>query len=212
MTEDFEATYRDYYREVELHWSWRREKQIIVSPIEFEAIESWFEAEIPLVVILRAIDIFIEAKAKSKRKRHHLLNHLESTVQKVMAEYQLLHVGDDSETDLVASKLRKLSQKLKRVAKALPAAEVLLKASIDALKQIDSKSAVSFETIEETLQQLDRQLLDQMATFLDPEEKQEIRAEAEDLLAEEEDPEFFAKLIDDGMRFHFGLPRLTVLG
>lgn len=207
-----EAPYSAYYREVELHWSWRREKQIIVSPIEFEAIERWFEAEIPLAVVLRAIDLFMQAKAKNKRKRNHLLTHVEATVQKVFAEYQMLHVAEDNDADLFASKRRKLINKLKRVVKDFPQAQSVIETVIEAFKKIDSQSVVSFEVIETDLEQLDKKMLNGLQELLDPSERQSIRQEAEELLEEAEDPQFFAKIIDDGIRFHFGVPRLTILG
>lgn len=207
-----EAAYTLFYREVELHWSWRREKQIIVSPVEFETIETWYEAEIPLAVILRAIDLFIEAKAKAKRQRNYLLNHVDGTVQKVFAEYQLLHVDDDEDTDLLATKKAKLIRKLKRVAKEIPSASDCINQTVTHLAGLDTKNAVSFETLETELQRLDKMMLSQLAALLSKEDEDSIREEAESLLKEEEDPVFFAKLIDDGVRFHFGVPRLTILG
>ena len=47
--------YQDYYRHVELHWSLKRDRQIIVSPVEIEVVESWYEAGVPLPVVLEAI-------------------------------------------------------------------------------------------------------------------------------------------------------------
>jgi len=212
MNSHFEAAYRDFYREVELHWSWRREKQIIVSPVEFEMIEAWHDADIPLAVVLRAIDLFIEAKSKNKRKRSYLLTHVDTTVKKVMEEYRLLHVDQDSDSDLLGGKLRKLTRKLSGLAKTLPEAEEPLALAVEKLQAIDVQAAVSLEHVEKELAALDRELLIALKKLLDEEDFSAIHSEAEEVLKEEEDPEFFAKIIDDSVRFHFGLPRLTVLG
>lgn len=212
MDSDFEAAYREYYREVELHWSWRREKQIIVSPVEFEMIESWHDADVPLAVVLRAIDLFVEAKSKAKRKRSYLLTHVDGTVKKVLEEYRLLHIDQDGDADLLGGKLRKLTRKLSRIAKTIPEAEGPLVQVAGKLKAIDVQAAVSFETVEQELENLDLALMQALKALLSQDEWAAIRAEAEEVLKEEEDPAFFAKIMDDGIRFHFGLPRLTVLG
>ena len=209
-----EDAYRSYFREVELHWSWRREKQIIVSPLEFEAIDRWYRTEIPLAVVLRAIDLFIEKKKKSKRQHSFILTHAEQTVAKVMREYISLHEGEGEpgEPDLVSAKLKTLAAKLEKVKKGFPDLAGLFDSMIRDLGAIDLGEAVQYEDIDAGLARIDRTMTEGFTDRLDAEEKEAIRAEISEILDEEEDPEFFRKMFLDSVRAYFGLPRLTLLG
>lgn len=207
--------YRQYYREVELHWSWRRESQIIVSPLEFEQIEQWYEAEVPLAVVLRAIDLFIEKKKKNQRARNYLINHAKDTVEKVLADFHALHAGveEDSEDEsLLAAKLRKLARKVKGLRKTHPEHKDYLTDLAKQLEAIDGENVVAFEDVESQLVAMDTAWVVYFSEQLDAEEMASIREEVEELLTEDEDPEFFKRLIDDGVRTHFGLFKLTALG
>lgn len=205
--------YRDYYREIELHWSWRRGNQIIVSPLEFEGIESWYEAEIPLPVVLRAIDLFVEKKEKAKRKRNYLLTHVDDTVNKVFREYQSLHIGDDGgDEDLLQGKLRSLLRKLRKAAKEEHADSAYLKELTTQLKTVNTDGIVQFEELDAQLRAMDEAMLQHHRNHLSEADRQAIEGDAADVVSADEDAEFFEKLVLDAVRMHFGLPRLTLLG
>jgi len=206
-------SYRDYYREVELHWSLARGNQIIVSPLEFEAIESWYEAGVPLAVVLRAIDVFIEKKRKAKRQRSFLLTHAAGTVEKCHKEYRSLHEGDGEETnDLLGKKLEGLVRKLRKLAKDEPEAAELIAELIEALKRVEVGEIVAFEDLDKQLQSLDTRLVSWFTEQMVASELEEIRAEVNELLSREEEPELWDKLVGDAVRGQYGLPRLTLLG
>lgn len=205
--------YRDYYRHVELQWSLKREHQIIVSPLEFEKIEEWYEAGVPLAVVVQAIDIFIEKKKKSKRKSAFLLTHVHGTVAKYFKIWQTLHEGEgDEEEDLLASKVKTLSRKIKALARKHPNSSDFLKNLANDLEAIDLSEIVKFEDLDEEITNLDIRMSDHFETQLDQQDREDIREEVSELLREDEDPEFFAKMIRDSVRSHFELPRLTLLG
>jgi hypothetical protein len=215
MASEQAEAYRQYYREVELHWSWRRERQIIVSPLEFEQIEQWYEAEIPLAVVLRGLDLFIEKKKKSARSRNYLINHAHGTVEKVLADYHALHAGVEEQSEdesLLTAKLRKLARKVKALRKEHPDHQAYLTDLAKQLEAIDGEKVVAFEDIERKLVALDEAWVTYFHEQLDAEEMAGIREEVEELLTEDEDPDFYKRLIDDGVRTHFGLVKLTALG
>lgn len=213
MTGAASEVYRDYYRHVELHWSLKREHQIIVSPIEFEKIHEWHEAEVPLAVVLEAINVFIEKKKKAKRQKSWLLSHVDGTVLKLFGDWQNLHEGEgDDEEDLLASKLKGLVRKLKAVIRDWPEEKSFLDELVTRVKAFDPQKIIRFEDLDQALADLDQELIAHFQARLNPHDAKAIRDDVEDLLKEEEDPEFFRKMIQDSIRSHFGLPRLILLG
>ncbi|CAM2065794.1 hypothetical protein SCOR_10470 [Sulfidibacter corallicola] len=208
-------SYRDYYREIELHWSWRREKQIIVSPMEFEQMEAWHQADIPLAVVLRAIDLFIEKKKKSNRRKSHLLSSVDGTVQKVHREYQMLHKGEgvSEETgNLLESKIKTLTTKLRKLAKEHEAHRPAIEGIGAELAAIDPNDIVETDDLDKILETLDRKLVDHFHhQVLPAQERQYIVEDVSEILTEDEDPVLFGKMIADSVRAHFGLPRLNLL-
>ena len=205
--------YGPYYREIELHWSWRRENQIIVSPIEFEQIEQWYESHVPLAVILRAIDVFIEKKKKVKIRRSYLLTHVHGTVEKVHREYVTLHTGEgDEESGLLTTKLKGLTRKLSRLNKEYPEDKPFLDGVNTELKRFTPEKTVDYDELDKILSELDRKMIDHFREKLSETEFRTLKDEVTEILTEEEDAEFFAKMVADSVRAHFGLPRLTMLG
>ena len=213
MNQDAVTAYQDYYRHVELHWSLQRERLIIVSPIEFEAIQTWYEAEVPLPVVLEAISEFVARKKKNKRQRHYLLTHVQDTVAKLFEAWKTLHEGEGEEDgNLLLNKMKALQKKLKKSSQALPLQRPILESVVDALKQINLENLVRFEDVDGEIARLDTWMVDQFKASLGEEELAAIREDVGDFLQEEEDPELFGKMVRDSIRLHFGLPRLTLLG
>lgn len=204
--------YQDYYRKVELQWSLARGRQIIVSPIEFEEIERWYESGVPLPVVLRAIDLFVEKKNKSKRKRGYLLKDAGNVVDKCHREYREIHAGEGEETDLLASKMKALIRKVKAVAKAWPDEADFVKGLCDRLGAIKTEGIVAFDAIDAQLDTMGDELVLHFAERMSDAEREEIREDVSEFLSEEEDPEFFAKMFADAVRTNFALPKFTLLG
>ena len=207
-----DTAYQDYYRHVELHWSLQRDRQIIVSPVEFEAVESWYEAGVPLAVVLEAIHVFIERKKKAKRQRGFLLNHVDGAVVKLFTAYQTLHEGEGEEGDLLAAKLRKLMRKIQALRKSFPAEITFLDEIRAALAAVDPSQIVRYEDLDQQLIALDDRLVSHFKGQLPEQERAAIEQDVRELLSEEEDNALFEKLVRDSVRAHFALPRLTLLG
>ena len=205
--------YGEYYRHVELAWSLRREHQIIVSPVEFEKIEEWYEAGVPLAVVLEAINVFIEKKKKAKRQTHFLLTHVHTTVTKLYQSYLTLHEGENTEEgDLLEARLKSLTRKLRALGRSRTEDKPFIEALVGDLNQIDGSKIVRFEDLDSQMEALDTRLIEHFSKELSKEDAAAIREEVEEYLTEEEDPEFFKKMLHDSVRAFFDLPRLTLLG
>ncbi len=207
--------YVNYFRAVELHWSIRRERQIIVSPIEFDAIDTWHQSQVPLPVVLRAIDQFLERKAKAKRPRSILLNHAHKDVERVHHEYQQLHTGlaaGEADSGGLTSIIRRLTRKLNQLARSWPACE---QASLDIannLKKLDIESLTSLADVEETLMKWDKQLIDEFEAQMNASERVQLVSDLDELMADDDDVKLRDRVWRDMVRYHFDIPRLTTLG
>ena len=207
-----EDAYEAYYRSVELQWSLARGRQIIVSPLEFEEIERWYLAGVPLTVVLRAIDLFVEKKKKAKRQKGYLLKDAAGTVKSCHREYRQIHEGEGEESDLLGSKMKALIAKVRALGRRYPDQAEPVASISSQLAAIDLKAILDFESVDNTLQDLEGQLIQPFKGCLSPEETQEIHAEVGEFLTPEEDPDLYAKMVHDVIRVHFGLPKLTLLG
>lgn len=201
-----------YFRKVELAWSLARGCQIIVSPLEFEEIERWHDAEIPLPVVLRAIELFVEKKQRAKRAKGFLLKDAAATVQKCWKEYVDIHTGEGEEGDLLENKRKELVRRLRKLIEPWPEQAAYVTALIERLKALPLHEIAGFDAIDAALAELDAEMVAHFAASLAAETLAELRAEIGDFLSEEEDPEFFRKLLTDSLRSTFGLPKLTLLG
>ncbi len=201
-----------YFRKVELAWSLARGCQIIVSPLEFEEIERWHDAEIPLPVVLRAIELFVEKKQRAKRAKGFLLKDAASTVQKCWKEYVDIHTGQGEEGDLLENKRKELVKRLRKLADTWPDQATYVAALIERLRALPLHEIAGFDAIDAALAELDVELVAQFTASLAPATYAELRAEVSDFLDEDEDPEFFRKMLTDSLRSYFNLPKLTLLG
>jgi len=204
--------YGRYYRQVELHWSLARGNQVIVSPLEFEQIESWFQSGVPLPVVERAIDLFIERKRKNKRKRPFLLNHVEGTVEKCHREYVSLHEGEGEERDLVAAKLKQLVKKVAAVAESYPDARDLIESMVAELQRLDVAAIVHYEDVENRFREMETSMTAWFLENMGEDRREAIVSDVTDLLTEAEEPDLYRKMINDAVRVIYRLPRLTLLG
>lgn len=207
-----ESGYQAYFRKVELAWSLARGCQIIVSPLEFEEIERWHDDGVPLAVVLRGIELFIEKKAKAKKGKGFLLKDASNTVQKCWKEYVDIHTGESEEGDLLENKRKDLVRRLQKAAEAWPNESTYITDLIARLKKLPIQEIVGFDAIDAALTELDSELVAHFAATLAPQDLTELRSEVSAFLDEAEDPDFYRKMLNDALRVHFELPKLTLLG
>ena len=210
---DSDQAYRQYCLEIELHWSLARQVQTIVSPIVFEAIDRWQAAGIPAHVVVEAIHQFVTRKNKLKRQRHYLLTSVDGDVQKKFGEFQKAHVGEaqDDRTWHVR-KISQIVQRLETVHIQHPLTEPIITPVMDRLLELDFSRPIDPEILETELTQWDQEMVYALWGCVSEADQVTFHEEVSGILGQEDDPEFFQRLLDDMLRYHFGVPRLSILG
>lgn len=93
--------YFNYFTEVEEHFIRRRQKHLLVPPLDWCLIELWKESGIPIHVVIRGIDRSFET-ARSRRTSPRSLSYCHPAVTQAFEEHQRAMVGsgeDESEPD-----------------------------------------------------------------------------------------------------------------
>jgi len=89
--------YYNYFTEVEEHFSRRRGKGLLVSPLDWALIATWRDSGIPLHIALRGIDVAMDSYQARLPRRSEKLNRLVYCHDSVMSEYVRhleTHVGE----------------------------------------------------------------------------------------------------------------------
>ena len=76
--------YFNYFTEVEEHFQRRRGTHLIASPLDWDQIEIWKNAGIPLEAVLRGIDSAFDKYEQRKAKRHEKINSILWCAQAVL--------------------------------------------------------------------------------------------------------------------------------
>lgn len=120
--------YFNYFTEVEEEFVRRRGKQLLISPMDWALVETWKNAEIPLHIVLRAINESFDAY-DARAQKHRKVNSIfycQQAVEVCFAEYRLAQVGGDNQAQAVApEKEEKRSRKSASHESAFPK-EVIL--------------------------------------------------------------------------------------
>lgn len=90
--------YYNYFTEIEEHFVRKRGRHMLVSPMDWSLIETWRESGIPLHVVLRGIDVAMDAFHARKHRRQDKVNSLFYCHDSVMAEYAMhleSHLGEE---------------------------------------------------------------------------------------------------------------------
>lgn len=213
--DDQHQIYLDYTKWVETHWSLARGNQIIVSPLEFDAILKWYEDGVPLQVVLRAMDRFLDRKKKGARKRNHLLNHIDQDVRKLFEEYRLLHAGsfdsdEEHDFDPAVNRIQALIKKLSSL--GIEELQSIIH-ELDLLTTEEGRSRlVGFDEIEAQFESLNKQIEPILETLAGEATCTKIRLELSEFLDENKDVQLFRKAYYDQLRHQFKVPLLTILG
>ncbi|MGI8783815.1 MAG: hypothetical protein ACR2L2_09250 [Acidobacteriota bacterium] len=86
--------YYNYFTEVEEHFLRRRDKNVLVSPLDWSLIDTWKTSGIPLAVVLRGIDrSFDENRGRSRPRRITSLFYCHPAVARAFEEYLEAQVG-----------------------------------------------------------------------------------------------------------------------
>lgn len=97
--------YFNYFTEVEEEFVRRRGKQMLISPMDWALVESWKDAGIPLLIVLRAINEAFDAydaRAQKQRKVNSLF-YCQQAVEASFAQYRMSQVGGENPSEAQAS-------------------------------------------------------------------------------------------------------------
>ncbi len=208
------AAGQDYYLEIEAHFAARRGTPFILSPKDWMLMKKWKGDDIPLPVIIEAIDqVFARNEESGRKKVISSLHYCRHAVKEIWEERRQLHVGQE---DLVpeedpALALEIVAEAIERslLPPGLPAAG--LAAEIRALALLRS-----VPKIEESLIELEQRIVSTLLEAMPEEERAALRAQIAKSLG---DPskldEKTRRRTEDAnqrrlLRDRYALPRLTL--
>lgn len=99
--EQSRINYFNYFTEIEEHFIRRRGKYLLVSPLDWAALEGWKEMQIPLHVVLKGIDRVFDAHEKRPVRSKHInsILYCQQEVLTCFEEYRNAHLGERLPTD-----------------------------------------------------------------------------------------------------------------
>lgn len=203
----------EYCRAIELHWSLRCENQIIVSPTEYGFMVAWFDAGIPCEVVCRAIDRHLERRQKRRGKRPVALGHVNDQVLRMFEEYKSLHAGEDQQArDGLQTRVGELMRALNRLVSSHPEAEAVVLEAAQRVSALTGDAWVAFDDVESALSRIEDDLVRWFEAQLAEDERLALEEDLASLTDADEPQELVLKLRRDMVRYHFGIPRLSILG
>lgn len=188
----------DYFLEIESHFISRRGTPFVLNAKDVNLIREWFEAGIPLPVVIEAIDTVFD-KQETKERKVNGLSFCRYAVKELWAERRALQVGAEGVTpeEDPTARLEALAAALE----STPAA-----AFADRVRELAKEKSVP--KIEEALMELEGVLVEELLT-----RAPQLRAQAE-ALAAGADEKSRARSTEAHLRRlvreEFAVPRLTV--
>jgi hypothetical protein len=200
--------YFQYFTEVEEHFQRRRGSPLIGSPLDWDQIEVWKNAGIPLEAVLRGIDSAFDKYEQRKSKRHEKINSILWCAQAVLTAAEEMKeaavgtaagqpasskstAGQGFEPETIAAFLRRNADLLEAAklpqsagisvhAVAAEAAATLRRLAHEAESQ---KAATRLEDLERHLTVLEEKLFAALLAATPDEETVTVRAQADRELA-----------------------------
>jgi hypothetical protein len=202
----------DYFLEIEGHFAIRRQTPFILSAKDWALMKKWRDEEIPLPVVLEAIDqVFERNETSGRRKVISSLSYCRHAVKELWAERKELYAGaaDGSPEQNSGPMLEALAAQLEQS---------------DAPKDVlaDVAAAVRALTAEKTVPKIEEQLIDiehrMITSILEalPDQAAEVRADVVRAVGDpaKVDEKTRARTEEANLRRivreRFGLPRLTL--
>jgi hypothetical protein len=188
----------NYFTEIESHFAERRGTPFVLNAKDWALMQEWAAAEIPLAVVIEAIDAVFDRR-DAEAKKVNGLSFCKYAVKELWKERKELRVGaeDASPEEDVEPRIEALAARLESSGAASFAARVRALAS-----------EKSVPRIEEQLMELEQQLIDALLP-----RAEELRAEAR-ALTSGADEKTRARTEEAHLRRlvreKFGVPRLTL--
>lgn len=201
----------DYFLEIEGHFAMRRQTPFILSAKDWALMKKWRDDEIPLPVVLEAIDqVFEKNDSSGRRKVISSLSYCRHAVKELWEERKELYAGSEG-----ASPEEQSGPMLEALAARLEQSE----APPDVVAEI--AAAVRALVAEKTVPRIEERLIDLEHSMImrllaaRPEQAEEIRAEVERAVSLAKADEKTRARTEEAnlrriVREKFGLPRLTL--
>ena len=202
----------DYFLEIEGHFAMRRQTPFILSAKDWALMKKWREEEIPLPVVLEAIDqVFEKNEASGRRKVISSLSYCRHAVKEMWEERRELYVGGEE-----SSPEEQAGPMLEALALSLEQTEIPrdvaagIAASVRALA-----TEKTVPRIEEQLIEIEHAMITRILDAL-PAQAEEIRREVARAVGDPKkiDEKTRARTEEANLRRvvrdRFGLPRLTL--
>lgn len=206
-----------YFLEVESHFASRRGTPFVFSARDWALLKRWQAEEIPLAVVIEAIDACFDKSSKTGRRRTiSSLSYCKHAVKDLWEERKDLLVG--SQTSLPeqdpSSRLQALAVELQTsgAGQSAQLSDVLSRAASSIL----SIRPTSAPHIEESLMQLEQKLIAEVLSALDDESRRSIEQELDRALRGFGDlrPDVLSATREANLRrllrARFSIPRLTL--
>jgi len=222
--------YFSYFSEIEDTFIRRRGKNLFLSPLDWALIEAWQEREVPLHIVLRAIEKVFDNFEKSKKKR--TVKSLAFCSEEIEAQYEEWlesQVGKNGDCETTASDdsmfsretmtahLENLEQTLKNIKKSADSelAETLERV-LHRLNELQN-SFTDAETLENDLTQLEKLLDESLLENAGNENFAKLKAETQkelDQYQKQMETEVYQRTFDllllKKLRLETGIPRLSL--
>jgi len=188
----------EYFLEIEAHFAFRRQTPFILSAKDWVLMQRWRAEGIPLPIVIEAIDtVFDKNETSGRRRVISSLSYCRHAVKELWDARRDLYVGG-SETTPEASPEARLEELAQRLEEPF------------ASRVRDLASERSVPRIEERLMEIERELIESLAT---PQDIEALRLEVD---VSKLDPKIRARTEEANLRRRirekFNLPRLTLFG
>jgi hypothetical protein len=232
------VNYFNYFTEIEDAFVRRRGKHLFLSPMDWALMESWKQQEIPLHLVLRAIErAFDSFEARPRKRSVKSLLYCQEEVEAQFAEWLESRVGanesstaegqdDDKEkhfsTAAIETHLREKKKILQHLLNSAfnPGLAETLGRAIARLSELEVEvigaSAVDARRLEDSLTGVDRMLSDALLSTEHEQVKvqtEEIKAQLKPYRSQMEKAAYeqtFNNLLLKRLRETFGIPRLSL--
>jgi hypothetical protein len=229
--------YFNYFTEIEDAFIRRRDKHLLLSPMDWALIESWKEMDVPLHVVLRGIEkAFDSWESKPRKRTVKSLLYCQEEVEAQFAEWREAQVGASSEVVVEDSDDRQpfsrsaiiehlqhgraaLLLARKQHASADEFAEVLDRAvaQVDELAQEFSATNLDTRRLEQSLGGIERMLSDVMRNAIDADRLAALKDDTKEQLRpyrKQMDASVYQQTLDNlflkRLREQYGVPRLSL--
>lgn len=223
---------REYFTAIEQHFGRLRRRPLLLAPRDVALVKQWHEADIPLRVVVRALERFFEREARraTPRRQPTSLAFVVEDVYALWDEWQAVHRGDrdlqpkgGSQADLARDHLATSAGRLElamAAAKARGADKLrrALRRARDAVRELDSQlDELPIGVVEERLAEAEAKVLKAARSELGEDDHDELRRQARarlDSLPGDFDEKAFRVLLrkaeERALRERFDVPRIAL--